>query len=120
MPPSGVRSQSNKMQKDGKAQESSETALLTVIKPAYQSDSFFIWQWLHGTMGFAAPHTAPAARRMGVSKDLGGDAAGRVDPDWPKGHSRPHSLMLSSKSWEDEMMKKMKWWHFPSQVAIMQ
>lgn len=42
MPPSGVRSQSNKMQKDGKAQESSETALLTVIKPAYQSDSFFI------------------------------------------------------------------------------
>lgn len=40
MPPSGVCSQGRKMQKDWKAQESSEAALLAIVKSGYQSDTF--------------------------------------------------------------------------------
>ena len=51
-------------------------------------------QRLDRVKAFAASHTTPPARRLGVHKKLGGDTAGTADPTWPKGYSIPYGIML--------------------------
>ncbi|KAK4810900.1 hypothetical protein QYF61_013308 [Mycteria americana] len=48
-------------------------------------------QCLHSVKAFSAPHTAPPASRLGVHKKLGGDTAGRADPNGPKGYPIRHA-----------------------------
>ena len=54
----------------------------------------------HGFDGWTtrttASHTAPPVSSLGVHKKLGGDIAGRADPNRPKGYSIPYDVMLSN------------------------
>lgn len=44
---------------------------------------------------FSTPPPTPAVRRLGMQKNLGGDAAGTAVPSSPKGYSIPYGTMLS-------------------------
>lgn len=52
---------------------------------------------LHSVTAFSCSPSVPPASRLGVGKSLGGDTAGAADPNWPKGRSLPHDIMLSNK-----------------------
>lgn len=54
------------------------------------------------------PTQFPPVSRLGVGKTLGGDTAGTVDSNWPKGYSMAYNVMISNKT--DKGRSQVGWW----------
>jgi len=56
-------------------------------------------QCLHSVKAFLfSPLWFLLVRSLGMCRKLGGDTARTADPNWPKGYSITHSIMLSNKT----------------------
>lgn len=73
--------------------------VIKIVLIIHQYFSCFIEAVAQGLFSFSHCFVS---EELGVHKELGGDTAGKADPDRPEGSSIPPGVMLSSKSWGKE------------------
>lgn len=71
----------------------------------------YCWMVLAQVHGLFCSSPCPASEWLGMHKELGRDATGTVDSNWPKGYIRPCGIILSNKRWgKKEGGTHSGWW----------